>query len=154
MTQPSVGRPSLFCRVRARLCAMPLQHVVETMRPLPVEPLAGMPAFVMGLAVVRGQPLPVVDAGALLGDLEDPQHTRFVTLVTGRRNIALAVEAVLGVRELPPDLQGLPPLLREASAEVVSAIGTLDAELLLLLESARIVPDSVWQAVDRGGSRR
>jgi purine-binding chemotaxis protein CheW len=58
---------TLLCRVRERLCALPLAHVVETMRPLPIEPLGGMPGFVQGIAIIRGAPVPVVDAGALLG---------------------------------------------------------------------------------------
>ena len=46
------------------LAALPLEHVVETMRPLPVEPLGDAPRFILGLSIVRGEPIPVVDVGA------------------------------------------------------------------------------------------
>lgn len=140
------GTKYLLCRVGTRYCALPLTCVLETMRPLSVEPLAGMPCFVRGVAVIRGAPVAVVDAGALLGPAEGASPRRFVTIRSGDRQVALAVDEVLCVHELPPArLQALPPLVRETSAEVVSALGTLDRELLLILRAAHLVPEDVWQ---------
>jgi len=49
------------------------------------------------------------------------------------------------VRAVPPDsVQALPPLLQEAAADGVAAIGRLDAELLLVLSSTRLLPDTSW----------
>ena len=79
---------------------------------------------------------------------------RFVTLRLGRRCVALAVDAVIGVRRLEPGALGdLPPLLAHAAADTVDGIGTLDAELLLALRAARLVPESAWAALGaaRGG---
>lgn len=138
------GRLSLICRVDTRLCAFPLEHVVETMRPLPAEPLAGAPRFVRGVSLIRGDPVPVVDAASLLG-AEESCPTRFVTVKADDRRVAMAVDAVLGVQAIPDgSLHDLPPLLDDAIAEVISAIGTLDAGLLVVLRSARLVPESVW----------
>lgn len=155
---PSTERPlpqglALVCRTRTRLCALPLRDVIETMRPLPVAPLAGVPPFVRGLSVIRGIPVPVVDLGAILFGLEPPYPTRFVTLRLEARRVALALEAVLGIRELPGTLTALPPLLLDASSEAVSAIGSLDEELLLVLEATRLVPDSLWPGLAVEGSR-
>jgi purine-binding chemotaxis protein CheW len=142
----------LLCRVRKRLCAVPLEHVVEIMRPLRVESFAGMPSFIKGVSLIRGAPVPVVDAGALLGTSDDAQPARFVSVRAGQRRVALAVEEVLGVRELPAAaLHGLPPLLHDASADVVSAVGTLDQEFLVVLQAARFVLESQWQILESGG---
>jgi purine-binding chemotaxis protein CheW len=143
----------LVCRVGGRFCALPLAHVVETMRPLLIEPLSAMPRFVSGLSIIRGLPVPVVDAGVLLGTTDCPAPTRFVTLAIEGRHVALAVEAVIGIRQLPAASLGeLPPLLREASAEAIAAVGALDASLLVVLRAAHIVPDAVWNVLsaDRG----
>lgn len=141
----------LLCRVQTRRCAIPLEHAVETMRPLPVEPVADAPHFIRGLAVIRGAPIPVVDAARLLGAPET-RPARFVTLVTGERQVALAVDDVLGIRPISASsLQELPPLLQEAAADAVAAIGTLDADLLLVLRSARLVPEALWQAMEPSG---
>jgi purine-binding chemotaxis protein CheW len=141
----------LLCRVGVRLCALPIEHVVETMRPLPTSALRGAPAFVAGVAIVRGQPVPVLDVSRLLesvASVSPPE--RFVTVRVGTRCVVLSFDAVLGVRLLdeaaPTD--AMPPLLREVGAGVVSAIRALDAELLVVLESARAVPDAVWSALD------
>ena len=152
MTEGAMMDLSLVCRIDGVLCALPVEHVVETMRPLPVEPLAGAPAFVRGLSIIRGAPVPVVDAASLLGS-PDTQPTRFVMVKAGARRVALAVSDVIGVRALAPEkLQALPPLLREAAADIVTSIGALDDELLLVLRSARLVPDAVWTSAEIGRS--
>jgi purine-binding chemotaxis protein CheW len=137
------GTPLLLCRLATRLVGLPIEHVIETMRPLPVQKLPGAPPFVMGLAVIRGVPVPVVDTGALLGE-SDSRSGRFVTVFAGDRTVALSVEDVIGIRALSSgSLQGLPPLVREAGSKTISALGTLDAELLLILRSARLVPQEL-----------
>jgi len=139
---------SLVCRVQARLCALPLGHVIETMRPLPTAAIAGAPHFVRGLAVIRGAPVPVLDVASLLGET-DASPGRFVTLTVGVRHVALAVGSVLGVRLIPPgSLRELPPLLHEAGSEVVASIGLLDAELLLVLQSSRLLAADAWEVLD------
>ena len=142
----------LLCRAGRRLCALPLEHVVETMRPLPIERIAGSPRLVLGLSVVRGSPIPVVDIGALFSEPETgPQ--RIVTVRTGGRVVGLAVEEVVGVRIIEPDrLEDLPPLLRDAAGEVVSAIGRLDSELLLFLSATRLLPLGTLQDARANGT--
>ena len=136
--------PALLFRVRTRLCALPIAHILETMRPLPVERVATAPDFVLGVALIRGVATPVVDAGALIGASEPADFKRFVTLKSGESGVALAVEEVLGVRDLPPaSLRKLPPLRRDASTEILSELGSLDAELLTMLKLARTLTDRV-----------
>ncbi len=146
MARLSSGR-WLLCRALRHLCAMPIENAVEIMRPLPTEPLAGAPPFVLGLAIVRGRPLPVVDMGHLLGGQES-HPGRFVTVRIGERQVALALDGVLGVHTITSEsLYELPPLLRDAGWDAVDAIGSLDAELLLILRHSCIVPDEVWATI-------
>jgi purine-binding chemotaxis protein CheW len=131
---------------------LPVEAVSEVMRPLPVEPVSGMPPFASGLCVIRGTPLPVIDAGALLvGSRISP--TRLVTLMVGARSVALAVESVLGVRQIDPASVGrLPPLL-SSSGNAVEALRALDGELLLMLDAARLVPHALLDELNLAGSR-
>jgi purine-binding chemotaxis protein CheW len=143
---------ALLCRVRGLLCALPLEHVEETMRPLTVEPIAGVPSFLQGLAVIRGSVVPVVDAASLLSG-QASRPTRFVTIKAGGRRIALAVDAVLGIRTIPSGaLDALPLLFQDAALDAVSAVGTLDSELMLVLRGARLVSEHVWATIDADGS--
>jgi purine-binding chemotaxis protein CheW len=108
-----------------------------------------MPAFVLGVSLIRGAPVPVVDAARLLASEPSVPPQRIVTLSVGERCVGLAVESVIGVHAIPvASLDRIPPLLREAGAATVSAISTLDDQLLLVLQGARLVPESVWQAID------
>ncbi|MGO8799356.1 MAG: chemotaxis protein CheW [Roseiarcus sp.] len=140
----------LLCRAGTRLCALPLENVVETMRLLPIEPVSGAPPSVLGLCAVRGLPVPVVSLQALLAEPE-PALQRIVTLKVGSGIIAMAVEGVLGVRSFDADESSrLPPLLREAAGDIVSAVGMLDSEFLLFLRSARIAPLSLLGEIGAG----
>jgi purine-binding chemotaxis protein CheW len=134
----------LVCGSGSFLYALPLAHVVEVMPVLRIEPVAGSPPCVRGLAIIRGTPTPVVDVALLFGGPAGPSQ-RLVTVRTGLRTIALAVDRVLGVRsfEVNGTAEPLPPLLREVATEMVSAIGRLDAELELFLGAARVVPDAL-----------
>jgi purine-binding chemotaxis protein CheW len=160
MTQVEEKDRFLLCRIGSRIGALALKDIRETMRPLPIEPLTGMPPFVLGVAIVRGLPAPVIDAGRLLNpsaSLSTPimasSPARFVSLKLGERTVSLAVDAVLDIRALAAGtLADIPPLLREAGAEQTALIGALDTQLLFVLEAARLVPESVWSAIKAPGA--
>ncbi len=131
-----------------RRCAVPIGHVAEVMRPLRIEPLARLPSYALGVSIIRGAPTPVLDLGLLLG-AGPAQATRFITLRVGARTVALAVDAVVGVRHLSADaLATLPPMLGGAGDEVIANLGTLDAELLVVLRAGHLLPEAAWSALE------
>jgi purine-binding chemotaxis protein CheW len=133
----------LLCRVGTLLCALPVDQVGLTMRLLPIEPVAGAPPYLRGLAIIRGMPVPVVDVGLVVGGaLTQPQ--RLVTMRAAPRTVALAVDEVIGVMAIAAAAaEPLPALLRGTASETISAIGALDSELLLFLQLSRIIPEDV-----------
>ena len=142
----------LIVVVGIRRCAIPVRFVAEILRPLPVQPLGGVPAYVRGLSVIRGAPVPVVDVNLLIGD-DGSEHAagRLAVIDVGERRIALAVDAVLGMQRLDAHLIGrLPPLLHGVASDVVEAIGVADARLLVVLRAARLGPDEVWSVLAAG----
>jgi purine-binding chemotaxis protein CheW len=136
-----------------RLCALPLEHVDEIMRPLPVEPLSGAPAFVLGASIVRGRPLPVVDLGALFGAPERSGAGRWIAVKAGHeRRVALHVTNVLGIFTRDAlSLHESPPLLDGADHGVVEALGRRDGALLALLRVGNVVPDAVFAGLKDQG---
>jgi len=152
----SEGSSALIVTVGTRACAIPLQYVAETMRPLAIEPISGTPEFVRGVSVIRGAPIPVVDLKMLLENGENNSAGgRFVTLKVGERRIALAVDGVVGLRKLDSAQIGeLPPLLRDVGADLIEAIGTSDAQLLIVLRATRLVPNDVWATLAAGTEAR
>jgi purine-binding chemotaxis protein CheW len=147
VTATAAGDMSLVFRAGSLLCALRLDEVVETMRPLAVQPLVGTPPFVPGISIMRGVPVPVVDVTRLLGGGR-AAATRFVAVRTERGPIALATGPVLGIRPtVTANADHHTGLLGAAPARLVAAIGTVDAEPLIQLRSMRLVPDEVWAAV-------
>ena len=112
---------------------------------LPLEILAGAPACVRGMSIIRGLPLPVIDAGLLLSADETPTE-RLISLRTADRRFALLVGSVIGVRYFSPEALGEPPpLLRHVAADAISAIGLLESELVIFLGTAIVVPEALFE---------
>jgi purine-binding chemotaxis protein CheW len=108
------------------------------MRPCRVDRVEPAPAYLTGVAVIRGENVPVLDAALLLGAEASPV-TRFVVLRVGERRVALAVGEVVGTRALEMEELGeLPPLL-SGSRELCARMGVLDGKLLEVLESGRLL---------------
>jgi purine-binding chemotaxis protein CheW len=142
---------SLVFRAGSLRCALRLDEVIETMRPLPTRPLAGTPPFVLGISVLRGVPTPVIDVARLL-DGGDAEVSRFIAVRTERGPTAFAIGDVLGIRSNVGDTGAQhPAVLASAPNRLVAGIGTVDAEPLLLLQSMRVVSDDVWAAAAAAG---
>ena len=138
----------LLVQLSSNVCAVELSQVVEVMRPLPLVPLAGMPAFVLGLSIIRGSPVPVVAVARMLNGTDDDVCGRFITLRIGTKTIALAVKGVLGVGSIDRTrLEALPTLLQNANSEAAVLIGTMDSQLLMALSTSRILSDDMWHVL-------
>jgi len=145
------------------------------MRALPVSPVPEMPDFMLGLSMIRGAPVPVVDTARLVGvmqaarmplpgddndasvppgwqpDTGPPPPSRYIALALGGRSVALAVDDVIGVRNVPAEeLADVAPLLDGVEDGFVRAIAALDHELLLVLRAGRLVPDAMWATLAAG----
>src|SRR5262245_55203250 len=111
----TLDAPWFVFRAGGQLQALPISYVIETMPPQPVVPVAGAPDYVLGISVIRGQPVPVVDTGRLVGGTPT-EASRVVTVRLGARTVGLVSEAVLGKQDIgPTTLMRLPPLLGSTS---------------------------------------
>jgi purine-binding chemotaxis protein CheW len=133
----------LVCRAAGRLCAVPLAELREVMRMQPVRTVTPAPDWVLGVSALRGEAVPVIDTGRLLGDRAS-RAERLLALRVSDRTVALAVDSIEGIRTIPPEIASvLPPLLAEAAEGAIAAVGQLDAELLFLLRTASIIPEDL-----------
>ena len=150
------SRCFLMVKARAWMCALPLEDVEETMRPLPITPVSSAPAFVRGVSLVRGQSAPVVDLAVLLGgEPGAPGPTaRFVSLRVVGGRLALEVDAVLGLRWLEQAaLDEVPPLLRATAHGHLDSLGSLDGQLMAVLDAAHLVPEDLWARLDASAGK-
>jgi purine-binding chemotaxis protein CheW len=112
--------------------------VIEQLRPAPLTPTPGAPEGVLGLAVLRDRPTPVVDLRAALGEPSSEPAPRWLRCRRGDEIVALAVDEVQGFVWLDPDAFSALPSLAGAVAERVDGATAAGGDLLLRLDHARL----------------
>lgn len=108
-----MSEPYLVCLVGGQRVSVPLGMVREAARVPRIEPLPGSPPEVLGVAMVRGAPVGVVDASLLLPSAErageeGAEAGRKKVLVVLKRPLALVVDRIEGVRDEPGTAVPLP----------------------------------------------
>lgn len=106
---PEQGPRLLLFRVGGQSCALHMEHIREVERLGRVTAVPGAPGFVKGLIQLRGEILPLLDLGALLGLAGEPA-------MAGRLIVAQAGPAEPPVALMVEELNGLAPLREESVA--------------------------------------
>jgi purine-binding chemotaxis protein CheW len=109
--------------------ALPVETVLEVARPASLTPVPGAPAHLLGVMNLRGEVLPVVDLAALSGLRGPGEPTVIVVVEAGGARAGLAVDAVLGVGDLPA------PSPTDTAREYVSSAALADGELVGILDA-------------------
>jgi purine-binding chemotaxis protein CheW len=152
MSRTSEPGVVLIVGAGASRVAIGLEFVLETMRCRSVRAVAGAPSYLLGVALIRGAAVPVVDLGALLFDAVSNSLTRIVTLRTGARSVALAVDRVIGVAKLDANAAATTvPLLAGAAGDKLAGVGALDRELLFVLDGALTLDEATFRLIDGVG---
>ena len=134
----------LFC-VGNKVCGLPLSEVREVMRPRVLERNHALPEFVLGTCLIPQQPTPVVDVAALIGARSN-EPRRLVTVSLGERQVALAVDAVLGTTQVDSQqFRAATPLVC-GDRDAVTALTILDSKLVYLINSARLLPNATLES--------
>ena len=134
------GTAYLTFLARERACglALPYARGIEPLGPL--TPLPHAPPWVLGLVNLRGPIVAAVDLGAFLA--LEPAGGPPRSLVVGRLgdvHVALAVQAVLGLRTFPPE--AIHPAGRVGGAVNAFLVGLVQdgAHLVALLDAQRLL---------------
>ncbi len=90
MQQREKTIPLLVARVATSVCAFPIEHVVETMRPGAIED---------GMSMHRGDRVPVVDAAEIAG-ADRGAAKRCVIVRVGGGRAGVIVDEVVGVQRV------------------------------------------------------
>ncbi|MGZ4481086.1 MAG: chemotaxis protein CheW [Gaiellales bacterium] len=128
---PAGGRV-LRCLVAGEEFALPLGQVREVTAHVHPRRLPGQPDWMAGIAFVRGEAVPVIDAAGQLG-LEpavDPESMVVLDLAAGPA--AIIVDRVSGIDSMPDGAVREPPVAVGA-ARHVAGIAELDGRLVVVL---------------------
>ncbi len=118
-----------------QLYALQLQAVVRIIHAVGIKFLPKAPEIISGIINVQGHIIPVIDIRKRFGlearevELDD----RFIIAYTGKRQVAIWVDTVTGIRELIPGQQ---KNAREtlAFAEYLRGVAKIDDELILIYD--------------------
>ncbi len=82
---------------------LPVEHLREIVPASPITALPNMPAFLLGLAGVRGELVSVIDLAELHGRGQTGASSYFAVLEAAGRLVALRIETVVGFRDVYED---------------------------------------------------
>jgi purine-binding chemotaxis protein CheW len=138
----------MLVRLAGASYAVPVAAVREIVRLPAVTRVPGLPAFVAGLANVRGRVLAVIDLRPLLR-LDGPRGGRLVILdgagqgavsTSGRAIVGLIVDAALNLVELPSSgLEPLPPGVHAEASAVLDGMTVIDGSPVAVLSPAGLL---------------
>jgi purine-binding chemotaxis protein CheW len=125
-------------RVGEENFALPVAQVLEVAELGPLAPVPGSPPSVLGVRNLRGQVLPVIDLGAVLGTAHENRGGKLVITEESGRRAGFVIDEVTDVAELPGPVQDTDsPLLSGSALVQGDLVGIVDV-------------GGVFAAVERG----
>jgi purine-binding chemotaxis protein CheW len=100
------------------------------------------PKYVLGVLNIRGETLPLVCAAARLGlvSTAEAEHRKIISLRLDGMLVALVVDRILHVTEIPPAaIEAHVPLLEKAAQDsAMCGVAHLGGQLVLMLDPSRL----------------
>jgi purine-binding chemotaxis protein CheW len=126
--------------------------VMEVVRVGPLTRLPAAPSFLPGVFTHRGEVLPVLDIGQLVGQASVPirASTRAALVHCGPWKVAVVSESVEGLVAIPRRTLEPPPAESSGVAEFLSAIGRDRQGAVAILVLPRLVETARARAVPAG----
>lgn len=131
--------------IGGRAYAIPLRLVQEVLPIVPADPVPGGPPWLLGLAMLRGSLVPLIDGGVRLGGVPVPctMNARTVLLVPTACEppmaVALRVERVRGVCDADPHGPGSHPGLVHAAEGALRAVTSGEEGLLTFIDAGSLM---------------
>lgn len=124
----------------AQAYALESRYVHEVLRAVELTPLPGAPERLRGLALLRGEVLPMVELAPLFGRPVTGARAQVLVVGAARPELGVCVDSVAEVTHLArASLLNPPSTLAPEGLELVSGI---DREGLILLEGGALLKDS------------
>jgi chemotaxis signal transduction protein len=133
---PALDGRLLQCVIGGGAFAFPLAAVTEVVPYAPPRRLPGQPVEA-GVTMLRGEPLPTLDAAARMGMEVDETAARMVVLATRDGPCAVVVSETGEIAEVDPGRLAPPPAGAGAS-EYVVALVEIGGKLVAVLDPERL----------------
>ena len=104
-SESELAWPCLLIRVGSRWCGLRAESVSEVVVPVGVTKIPAQPEHVLGVSLVHGRLVPVIDVGPLMPDMDarlsSRRSRRMAVIAHGESEIGLLADDAKGVIELP-----------------------------------------------------
>ena len=158
--QPDAGQPPapdawFFClRLLGGRYAFEAPLVTEVVRLGPLTRLPAAPSFLPGVFTHRGEVLPVLDVGQLVGhgSVSIRASTRAAIVHCGPWKVAVVSDGVEGLVCIPRRALEAPPAESSGVAEFLSAVARDGAGSVAILDLPRLVETARARAVPVGSA--
>jgi twitching motility protein PilI len=139
-------------RIGERIFASRIDEIDELLRPQPLTPVPGTQSWLLGIANVRGNLVPVVDLGGFLFDAPTSANERCRLLVVRQQGslVGLLVDEVVGQRNLGDEQRDVAEAEDdECVMRFVNEVVTLEGERIGLFSMRRLAraPDFLQAAL-------
>jgi purine-binding chemotaxis protein CheW len=153
LAREGAGEAWFFClRLLGARYAFEAPLVTEVVRLGPLTRLPAAPSFLPGVFTHRGEVLPVLDVGPLVGhgSVAIRPSTRAALVHCGPWKVAVVSEAVEGLVAIPRKNLEPPPSESTGVAEFLSAVGRDGVGPVAILDLPRLVDTARARAVPAG----
>ena len=132
---------------------LPITHVVQIISLPEITPVPDAPAYMKGIAGLRGAVLPLMDVRLRLGRTETPHTDRTCVIVTalGERTFGCIVDMVDEVTDIAREAVSPPPAQGREGA-CLSGVARLGERIILLIDPARILRKEQLEAMTRAAT--
>lgn len=135
------GAQVVAFRLGGELHGCDIRLVEEVVTKRSIHPLPDMPAHLLGVLMLRGEMVPVMDVAPALGLALEGGRTHSVLIVTlGEGRVGVAVDGVHEVLDVPAECVRPAPHGGERDTHVV-CVARVDAGLVTLIDLAGILSE-------------
>ncbi len=142
-TSPSVGSPTVRAAVitlGGELFTIDLKNVREVFVVETITPVPGMPAGLVGVTNLRGTVVPLLDLRQMFGLNADATLRYAVVLKHGSWQVAVLVDTVPEIRNIPKDqFMPVPAATGQGGNPFLSAVVKLEDRLRGVLETSVVL---------------
>lgn len=134
--------PFVAFAVSGQTFGVPLRRVVYAGRLRHLTPLPGGSSYLLGITVLAGHLVSVLDVAAFLGLRHQGvgDVNCCIVVQSGGRELGIAAEQLIGIEEIPT--QRIANISAAGSTEAVTRAAFLDRLRMLLIDLERLITDS------------
>lgn len=129
-------RKAVITEVGVEEYGLPISNVISIEKVEGITPIPHLPSFVLGIAKVRNELIPVIDLNTILYQKKSEltEHVRLIVLQTETLNIGVVVQDAKEILDIPENAFNEVGLLAFTKTKYFSGVVNLEDRLITMIE--------------------